>query len=780
VSGSPLDEFATIEVNDGDAFRVYAYARISAGAFSSAYIIPQEGRYTIRAQINDIYSEAFDIVAGRDLVDIALYADKDEYTVGEAGLFTAFLSDADATGSVVFRIDGADIGRVAVVSGEAELSHSFAVEGQPVLTAFYEGDENYAPSISTGISLDVVRSSMTLAVSANATQYRPGDIAELSATIAGGSADIEVIFSIDGQDIGTVQSSGGMATITHEWMTEGAFEVQARFVGDDTNQQALSNVVSLQVAKGTVFLSLERRSATITPGQDVSIALILTEAMPGEQIDVLSDQGFASSITLGSGTEYIFTVPAPMSGEIALWATFSGNRAVNAARSNDLALAAQSSAASVSLAVSPTAPKDGEAVNLTASVSPSNATGTVVFLVNDQEIATATLIGGVTTADWVATAGTHVLSARYQGDGRYDAAASQEITIIVTEAVVDRFEGHKDAVKTLMQAEAQRAATARARQTDRILERTRDKLRDRMKPKGPATPGWVDGEWEPFRWQGDFSTLDGASNGRASFMAGGRTASTGISRYVDGAMSYTSQDGYGTSMQMNVAGAIELDLGTRAIIGLKGGLETGTTGLSGGEFISSGEMRTSGANVGIYAARRLEGSAIIDGYIDAATLQHELSMADGGMSAQSNYGSNQVQSGVTLSGKYGAGAVSFSPSASLRHTSTHTDAAPITFTEADGSVTATEIEAIVEASTRFELTPRIDFNGSRKSLSSTSLLPKAICETMQDDQNCGFGFGVELQRSFEGGAGRFSAGAQAEQLGDRTSHGFRIGIDWAF
>ncbi|MGP8252160.1 MAG: Ig-like domain-containing protein [Terracidiphilus sp.] len=72
---------------------------------------------------------------------------------------------------------------------------------------------------------------------------------------------------------------------------------------------------------------------------------------------------------------------------------------------------------------------------LTATVSPSAATGTVNFLNNGTSIGTGTLTSG--TASYVATfstAGTETLTATYQGDSTYASSTSSAVTVTVTAA----------------------------------------------------------------------------------------------------------------------------------------------------------------------------------------------------------------------------------------------------------------------------------------------------------------------------------------------------------
>jgi hypothetical protein len=70
---------------------------------------------------------------------------------------------------------------------------------------------------------------------------------------------------------------------------------------------------------------------------------------------------------------------------------------------------------------------------LTASVSPSAATGTVTFYNGTTSIGTGTLSAGTATlATSFITAGTQSLTAVYSGDGTYATSTSSVLTITVS------------------------------------------------------------------------------------------------------------------------------------------------------------------------------------------------------------------------------------------------------------------------------------------------------------------------------------------------------------
>lgn len=93
-------------------------------------------------------------------------------------------------------------------------------------------------------------------------------------------------------------------------------------------------------------------------------------------------------------------------------------------------------ASTVTLTTSPSGTATvSESVVLTATVSPTAATGTVSFLNNGAQIGSATLSSGTATyTATFATAGTESLTASYGGDSTYASSTSSAVSLTVTAA----------------------------------------------------------------------------------------------------------------------------------------------------------------------------------------------------------------------------------------------------------------------------------------------------------------------------------------------------------
>jgi protocatechuate 3,4-dioxygenase beta subunit len=87
------------------------------------------------------------------------------------------------------------------------------------------------------------------------------------------------------------------------------------------------------------------------------------------------------------------------------------------------------------LTASSTTPEQSASVTLTATVTPTAASGTVIFYDGTTSLGTGTLSSGTATlATSFSTTGAHTLSATYGGDATYASSTSASVTVTVTAA----------------------------------------------------------------------------------------------------------------------------------------------------------------------------------------------------------------------------------------------------------------------------------------------------------------------------------------------------------
>jgi hypothetical protein len=352
-------------------------------------------------------------------------------TVGQAVTLTAALTQTvspdTATGTVSFADGATPLGSVPISGGTATLTVSTLAAGSHSLSANYSGDAGYAAS--TGTTTQVVQAggktatTTSLAVSPNPAV--PGQTVSLTATVAPAATTGSVTFFDDATSLGSSALTAGTATLAISNFSAGNHSLTARYGGDSTYDVSTSSAVTLAV---------NALSLTVTPnpaavGQLVVLTATVTPSTAAGAVSFLDGNTVLGTRNLVNGTAALGT-SSLAAGSHSLSATYSGANAAVAT----LTVNAKT-ATSTALAVSPNPATTGQTVTLSATVTPSGATGTVRFLIGSATLGTAALVNGsasITTTTLPAT--NNSLTATYDGDSTYNGSTSGVVTEVVNVA----------------------------------------------------------------------------------------------------------------------------------------------------------------------------------------------------------------------------------------------------------------------------------------------------------------------------------------------------------
>jgi len=129
-----------------------------------------------------------------------------------------------------------------------------------------------------------------------------------------------------------------------------------------------------------------------------------------------------------SGSVAILTTEALTVGTHALTADYSGDSTYGGATSVPLAQTVAQAGTSTVLTADPGPWTPGQTVSFTATVSPSTASGTVVFMDGATDLGSGTVSNGSATISLdTLAAGTHSITATYSGDSNYLSSTSQPL-----------------------------------------------------------------------------------------------------------------------------------------------------------------------------------------------------------------------------------------------------------------------------------------------------------------------------------------------------------------
>nr|WP_242459754.1 Ig-like domain-containing protein [Rhodococcus sp. MS13] len=364
---------------------------------------------------------------------------------------TANISPAADGGTVQFKDGGTDIGGpIAVTAGAATLDHTFTTTGSHSITAVYSGTAGFGGSTAQAQTIEISSSALstttTLQVPAAAIT---GSAVDLTATVAPNNAVGTVQFKSNGTAIGTpVAVSAGVATLSHSFDAAGAQSVTADFT-------AGAGFVSSSASAQTVTVS---DPAPVDVETTTSLSVPAT-AITGAAVDLtatVAPNNAVGSVQFKSNGTAIGTPVAVSAGVATLSHAFdaAGAQSVTA----DFIAGAGfvgSSASAQTVTVSDPAPVDvetttslsvpataitGAAVDLTATVAPNNAVGSVQFKSNGTAIGSPVTVSGgtATLSHSFDAAGAQSVTADFTaGAGFVSSSASAQTVTVSDPAPVD-------------------------------------------------------------------------------------------------------------------------------------------------------------------------------------------------------------------------------------------------------------------------------------------------------------------------------------------------------
>lgn len=368
---------------------------------------------------------------------------------GTSLALTATISPTTLAGAVQF-FDGASaIGSpVMVTSGHATLNWSALGIGDHVLKAtFQPSSVNYASSSSDGSSFTVSKpppanTSTTLQVTPGGP-VGPNTVETLHATITPATAAGSVQFKDGATAIGSaVTVTGGVAQTTAT-LAVGTHSLQAVFTPTDstdfnTSQSAAQSYEVKPPAASTTTSLAAAPSGSSTFGQTVTLTATVSPSAAGA---VTFKDGATTIGTqpVASGTATLMTV-ALAGGSHSLTATFTPAAPLDFAPSTSSAVSYTVNAVTTttSLAVTPGGPVGvGASVTITATVSPSAATGSVIFKNGATTLASKPVSSGKATLTTTSLpAGTASITATFTATApnNFAGSASAPVTLDVVAA----------------------------------------------------------------------------------------------------------------------------------------------------------------------------------------------------------------------------------------------------------------------------------------------------------------------------------------------------------
>lgn len=449
-SVTPSNAAGTVQFNDNGT-AIGSPVTVAAGQASLQHTFSGAGSHSITAEFVGGPGFASSAAAAQSVV----VSDPDVTTslsvevpvsaiTGSSADLTATVNPSNAVGSVQFTDNGAPIGSpVAVVNGVATLSHTFTTPGAHSVGADFVAGAGFINSSAVAQSVTVTDPDVETALSLTAPgTAETGELASFSATVSPVAAQGSVQFKVNGTAVGSpVPVSGGVASLPYTFTSAGSFAVAAEFAGavGFTNSSATAQSVTVSDPDVTTSLSVQVPGSATT-GAPVDLTATVDPANATGTVQFTDNGapiGAPAPVVNGVATlPYTFTGL----GAHSIGASFTGGPGfadVSATSPGSVVVSDPVEQTSLSVTV-PTAATTGESVNLSATVSPSNAQGTVQFKIDGMTVGSPqTVSGGAASLPYTFDAsGSFAVIAEFTGATGFTNSSAQAQNVTVTAPVV--------------------------------------------------------------------------------------------------------------------------------------------------------------------------------------------------------------------------------------------------------------------------------------------------------------------------------------------------------
>ena len=254
----------------------------------------------------------------------------------------------------------------------------------------------------------------TIFLSVTPNSANPGQAVTLQATLLPESATGSVRFHNGYNVIATAPVNQGLATFTWTPPGTGSFAVYAIYGGDLNDNLSSSSTITVSV-KNTSAVTLTSSANPVLAGSPVTLTAVVGPSGATGVVQFFNGGSLLGSATLTGGQAQL-TVSMLPAGTDSLIASYGGDTNYNGSTSPVLVETVKGNT-SITLNASPNPSTYGTAVTLSASVTPSSATGFVQFANGNTVLGSVALSGGTAKLSVTALpAGTDTLTASYLGD----------------------------------------------------------------------------------------------------------------------------------------------------------------------------------------------------------------------------------------------------------------------------------------------------------------------------------------------------------------------------
>jgi hypothetical protein len=368
-------------------------------------------------------------------------------TFGQAVVLTATVQSSGggtATGTVTFLDGSTSLGTASVSSNAAQLSLSSLSVGSHSITAKYSGDGNFTSSTSSAVTQTVNQATTTTTVASNLNPATFGQSVTFTLTVqpSVSGTPTGTVTLLDGTtSLGTSSlPSGGTAQFTVGGWSAGSHSITAVYSGDANFTASTSVPLVETVNQGSTTTAI---SSSANPSAfDQSVTLTATVQSPAGTtaagvVTFMDGSSSLGSATLSSNSAQL-VVSALTVGTHTITASYAGGANLSGSTSAALSQVVNGASTTTSVSSSTNPSTFSQAVTLSATIQTAfggSATGTITFLDGATSLGTATISSNAAQLSLSGlSAGSHSITAKYNGDANFSGSTSTTLTQTVNQA----------------------------------------------------------------------------------------------------------------------------------------------------------------------------------------------------------------------------------------------------------------------------------------------------------------------------------------------------------
>jgi sugar lactone lactonase YvrE len=423
---SPATANGAVKFYDGTT--LLGTSNVAAGVATLPYTFTTLGLQSITAVYSGSSPTATSAAYSQDVVTqttVASFTSSlNPSTVGQSTTLTLTVTGTSPGGSAKFYNGTTLLGTAQVNNGVATLPVSFPTAGSFPLTAVYSGDNNNSGLTAGPLTQVVVNAAPTVTVSSSTNPSLVNTSVSLTATLSTTTAGGSVKFYDGTTLLGTANVGAGVATLPYTFTTLGIQSITAVYSGDNSNPTATSQPYSQDVVSPTAVASFTSSVNPSTVGQSTTLTLTITGTNPGGTVKFYNGATLLGTAPLNNG---VATLPIsfPNAGSFPLTAVYPGDNNNAGLTAGPLTQVVTATATTVTLTSSVNPSLLNATTQLTATLVPATASGSISFYDGTTLLGTAHVLSGAATLPAsFSTVGIHSLTAVYSGDNNDTKATS--------------------------------------------------------------------------------------------------------------------------------------------------------------------------------------------------------------------------------------------------------------------------------------------------------------------------------------------------------------------